>query len=468
MIAAFVLVAFVAGQDPVEKPAPSSKPPATTQKPSTQKPLPQKPLPQRPRAQKPAAQKPAAQKPAAATDVPSGPAVAITNARILTAADAPIEKGTIVLRGGRIAAVGANVAVPSGARVIDASGKTITPGFVESNTNLGIVEIPLSADGTADQTSTDPGVSAAFNVMDAFNPLSTAIPVARVDGITRALVVPGGTGHVLQGQAAVFDLAGEHVPASVSRPQAAMMAALGEAGAGVAGGSRATAMLRLRELLQDAIDFNTNRAAWQAAQRRDYVRSRLDLEALRPVVTGRMPLAIYANRASDLLAAMRLADEFRLKLVLMGAAEGWMVADELARRKVPVIIKPLTNIPSFDALAATLENAGRLHKAGVTLALSTFDTHRAGTLRQEVGNAISYGLDPDAALRSVTIVPAQLWGISDRAGSLEAGKDADLVIWSGDPFELTTAAEQVFIKGREMPMATRQSELLKKYRTIGR
>ena len=428
----------------------------------------EKPEAQKPAAQKPSVQKPAAQKPAPATAVPAGPAIAITNARIFTAAGPAIEKGTVVIRAGKIAAVGANVAVPAGARVIDASNKIVTPGFIESNTNLGIVEVSLSAEGTADQNSTDPGVSAAFDVTDAFNPFSTAIPVARVDGITRALVVPGGTGHIVQGQAAVFDLGGDHVPSSVTKPQAAMMAVFGEAGAGVAGGSRATALLRLRELLQDAADFNANRTAWLSAQRRQYVRSRLDLEALRPVVTGRMPLAIYANRASDLLAAMRLAEEFKLKLVLLGAAEGWMVAEEIARRRIPVVIKPLTNIPSFDALGATLENAARLQKAGVTLVLSSFDTNRAGTLRQEVGNAISYGLDADAALRSVTITPAQVWGIGDRAGSLEVGKDADVVIWSGDPFELTTAAEQVFIKGREMPMETRQSELLKKYRTIGR
>ena len=453
MIVVLTLVLCFGAQDPVERPPQVSKPPATSQKPS---------------AQKPARQTPAARKPAPAKNAPVGPAIAITNARILTAAGPAIAKGTIVIRGGTIVAVGANVSVPSGATVVDAAGRIVTPGFIESNTNLGIVEIPLSAEGTADQNSTDPGVGAAFDVTDAFNPRSSAIPVARVDGITRALVVPGGTGHLLQGQAAVFDLGGEFVPASVTKPRAVMMAALGEAGAGVAGGSRATAMLRLRELLQDAIDFTRNRTAWTTGQRREYVRSRLDLEALRPVVTGAMPLAIQANRASDLLAAMRLAEEFKLKLVLVGAAEGWMVADELAKRQVPVVIKPLTNIPSFDALGATLENAARLHKAGVTLVLSTFDTHRAGTLRQEVGNAVSYGLDPDAALRSVTITPAQVWGIADRTGSLEVGKDADLVIWSGDPFELTTAAEHVFIKGREMPMETRQTELLKKYRTITR
>ena len=227
-------------------------------------------------------------------------------------------------------------------------------------------------------------------------------------------------------------------------------------------------MLRLREALQDAADFLRNRVAFNAAQRRAYARGRLDLEALRPVLAGEIPLAVQANRASDILAAIRLGDEFKLRLVIVGAAEGWMVADELARRKIPVVVKPLTNIPSFDALGATLENAARLQKAGVTLVLSTFDTHRAGTLRQEVGNAISHGLDRDAALQSVTSVAARVWGVADRTGSLEIGKDADVVVWSGDPFELTTAAEHVFIRGREMSKATRQTELLKKYRTIGR
>ncbi len=400
--------------------------------------------------------------------ISTGPVVAIVNGTVRTAVGPTIERGTVLIRGGRITAVGRDVSVPAGATVIDAAGKVVTPGFIESNTNLGIVEIPLSAEGTADQSSTDPGIGAAFNVVDAFNPFSTAIPVTRVDGITRALVVPGGTGHLLLGQAAVFDLLGEQVPASVTRSPAAMMAVLGEAGAGVTGGSRASAMLRLRELLQDAVDFNRNRIAWNTGQRRDYARGRLDLEALRPVILGELPLAVSANRASDLLAALRLADEFKLKLILVGAAEGWKVAPQIAAAKVAVIVKPLTNIPSFDALGATLENAARLHRAGVTVALSSFETHRAQTLRQEAGNAVSYGLDREAALRAVTLTPAQIWGVATRTGSLEVGKDADVVIWSGDPFELTTSAERVFIKGREIPKTTRQSELLKKYRTIER
>jgi imidazolonepropionase-like amidohydrolase len=408
----------------------------------------------------------AAARPPQAAD--TGDVVAITNARILPVSGEPIARGTVVLRGGRIAAVGAAVAVPAGARVIDGTDKVVTPGWIESSTSIGVVEISGSAEGTADQASTDRTVSAAFNVIDAFNPLSSVVPVTRVEGITRAVVAPRGTGRVIRGLAAVVDLAGDQLPQSVTKGPAAMVAALGEAGAGSEGGSRAGALLRLREALQDAADFHRNRVAWNAAQRRPYALGRLDLEALKPVLDGEVPLAIEANRASDLLAAVRLADEFTLKLVLLGAAEGWMVAGELARRQVPVVIKPLTDIPSFDALGATLENAARLQQAGVTLVLTSFDTHNARNLRQEAGNAVAHGLDRDAALRAVTLAPARAWGIADRAGSLDAGKDADVVVWSGDPFELGTAAEHVFIKGREMPSRTRQTALLEKYRRLER
>jgi imidazolonepropionase-like amidohydrolase len=398
--------------------------------------------------------------------VVAGDTVAITNARVLPVSGPAIDRGTVLIRAGKIAAVGADVQVPAGARVIDATGKIVTPGWIESATQIGIVEIPSGAEGSDDQASTDKDLSAAFNVVDSFNGDSTVIPVTRVEGITRAVVMPAGTGHAILGQGALFDLSGSQVPASVVKAPVAMFANLGEAGAASEGGSRASAMLRLREALQDALDFMRNRAAWNTAQRRPYGRGRLDLEALGPVVRGELPLAINANRASDLLAAIRLADEFHLKLILMGAAEGWRVADELAARKVPVVVKPLTDIPSFDALGATLENPARLSKAGVTLVLSSFDTHNARNLRQEAGNAISNGLDRDAALRAVTLEPARVWGVADRVGSLEVGKDADLVVWSGDPFELTTGAEHVFISGREMSQDTRQKRLFEKYRVI--
>ena len=411
-----------------------------------------------------AAQTPA--RPAAQPAATGGTVVAITGARVLPASGPALERATVIIRDGRIAAVAADAAVPDGARIIDGTGKVVTPGFIDSSTQVGIVEIGLSADGTNDQRTTDPALGAAFSVLDAFNPHSTVIPVTRVEGVTRVLVLPGGTGHIFGGHGAVMDLGGAHVPESVTRAPAAMLAMLGEAGAGLAGGSRAAAMLRLRETLEDARDFGVNRQAFNAAQRRGYARSRLDLEALQPVLKGEIPLAVHANRASDLLAAMRLAEEFKLRVVLFGAAEGWMVAEEIARRKVPVVLKPLTNLPAFDSLGATLENAARLQAAGVTIAFSTFDTHNVRNLRQEAGNAIAYGLDPAAALAAVTITPARLWGVAERVGSLEAGKDADVVVWSGDPFELLTSAEHVFIKGREIPHDTRQRQLFERYRDL--
>jgi len=398
--------------------------------------------------------------------VATGEAIAITNARILPVSGPAIERGTVVIRGGRIVSVGTNVTAPAGARVIDAGGKTVTPGLIDSGIQTGTVEIPLSAEGTADENTTDTRVSAAFTVVDSFNGNSTVIPVTRVEGITRALITPGGTGNVFLGQGAVMDFSGAQVPDSVTRAPAVMVALLGEAGAAVAGGSRSTAMLRLREILDDARDYGINKVAYNAAQRREYARTRLDLEALQPVLKGQVPLAIQANRASDLLAAMRLADEFKLRLVLVGAAEGWMVAEQLARAKVPVVVKPLTNIPGFDSLGATLENAARLARAGVTVALASFDTQNARNLRQETGTAIANGLDRDAALQAVTLTPARLWGVADHVGSIEVGKDADLVVWSGDPFELTAGAERVFIKGVEVPRDTRQRQLLNKYRTL--
>jgi imidazolonepropionase-like amidohydrolase len=397
---------------------------------------------------------------------PTGEIVAITNARVLPVSGAAIERGIVLMQGGHITAVGANVAVPAGARVIDATGKIVTPGWLDAGVQTGIVEIPSSAEGTADESTTDARVSAAFTVVDSFNGNSTVIPVTRIEGITRTLVTPASTGNVFVGQAAVMDLSGDQVPGAVTRAPAAMVALMGESGAQVAGGSRATAILRMREMLEDARDYAANRTAFNAAQRREYVRSRLDLEALQPVLKGQEPLVVEANRASDLLAAIRLAHEFNIRLVLMGGSEAWMVADQLAAAHVPVVVKALTDIPTFDSLGATLENPARLAKAGVTIALATFDTHNSRTLRQEAGNAIAYGMSRDAALEAVTLTPATLWGVADRVGSLEPGKDADVVVWSGDPFELTTGPEHVFIKGREMPPDTRQTDLLKRYRTI--
>ena len=252
------------------------------------------------------------------------------------------------------------------------------------------------------------------------------------------------------------------------RSPAAMFAVLGEQGSHLAGGSRAAALLRLKEAFQDALDYAANRKAYDAGDRRSYALSRLDLEALLPVVRGQLPLVVAVDRASDIETVLRFGREWKLKLILSGATEAWKVAGQIAAAKVPVLVSPMEDRPdSFESLGATLENATRLHKAGVTLAFATGDAHNARNLKQAAGNAVANGLPWDAALEAITAAPARIWGIADHYGTLEPGKDADVVIWDGDPLELTTFADAVFIRGREMPMKSRQTELRDRYKDLG-
>ncbi len=400
---------------------------------------------------------------------PTDEVVAITGAKVYTVAGPPLENATVVIVGNMISAVGANVTVPAKARVIDARGKWVTPGFLDSSSRIGVVEIDAYDDTTEAQVEDD-RITAAFAVADGLNPLATNVAVTRVEGITRAVVVPRAGKSLIAGQAALIDLAPLPSPdprGMVELDPVAMIAVLGSQGAELSGGARGAAMLRLREALEDAEDFAANRKAWEGAQHRDYPLSRLDLDALVPVVQGELLLGVFVNRGSDIIAALHLAREYKLKLVVFGAADGWMVARELAAAKVPVVIDPMTNIPDFESLGATLENAARLAKAGVTVLFASFDAHNSRDLRHAAGEAVAYGMPWDAALRAVTAAPAEVWGIANRYGTLEEGKDADVVVWSGDPFELLTSAEHVFIKGVEVPPDTRQRALLQRYRKVG-
>src|SRR5437867_10738252 len=191
-----------------------------------------------------------------------------------------------------------------------------------------------------------------------------------------------------------------------------------------------------------------------------------DLEALLPVLRGELPLIAVANRKSDIATALRIGREYQLKLILAGAAEGWEIAAEIAQAGVPVLVEPLDNIPSYDALGIRYENAALLAKAGVKVVLMETDTHNARNLRQQAGNAVSYGMTWDQALRAVTLAPAEIFGVADRYGSLAPGKVANVVVWSGDPFEFTTGVEHVFIRGKEIALKSRQTELLERYRKL--
>jgi imidazolonepropionase-like amidohydrolase len=395
----------------------------------------------------------------------AGERVAVTGGTVHTMGPAgTLEDATVLVADGRIETVAAGLAPPPGYRVVDARGKVVTPGLFDSFSRLGVVEVSAVA-GSRDTSTDDDRITAAFRVADAFNPESTLVAVNRVEGLTRALVVPSAGASLLAGQASVVQLGTGSPP--VVEDRAAVYAVLGEGGAELAGGARGAALLRLREALADARDYARHREAWERRERRDYALSRLDLEALVPVVEGRVPLLVRAERASDLRAVLALAREECLDLVLAGAAEGWRVAAEIAAAGVPVILDPLVNLPgSFETLGATLENAARLHAAGVAVTFMSGEAHNARNVRQAAGNAAAYGLPREAALAALTSVPARVWGLGDRYGTLEPGREADLVVWDGDPLEVTAFADTVFIRGVEMPSQTRQGRLRDRYRDL--
>jgi imidazolonepropionase-like amidohydrolase len=391
--------------------------------------------------------------------------LAIVGATVYPVSGPPIEGATVLVRDGLIAAVGTDVPVPvDDFAVFDAEGKVVTPGFFDAGTQIGLVEIGLESTTVDSRVEGDP-VSAAFDVVDGLNPNSTLIPINRLGGVTTTAALP--TGGLIAGQGAVIDLTGETVEEMLVKPRAAMVASFGPGAAAATGGARGAASLRLREVLEDARYWASHREAYDRGEVRPLSVSRLDLEALQPVLAGEIPLVVQVDRASDILAVLRIAEEYGVRPVIRRGTEAWMVAEQLAERSVPVIVKPLTSLPDgFDRLGARFDNAAILHEAGVAVAVSSFQSHRAHNIGLEAGNAIRFGLPWEAALRAVTLTPAEIYGVADRYGSIEAGKVGNLVVWSGDPFELSSRAEEVIIRGVRVPRESRQLELLERYRTL--
>jgi imidazolonepropionase-like amidohydrolase len=431
---------------------------------------------------------------AAATLAIAAPAsaetIAIVNAHIFTCGSmGEIANGTVVIRDGKIQLVAQGNQAPKDARVIDAHGGVVTPGLIDSETQLGAVEVGALGN---DLTVKGADVGAAFDVSYALNPDTTLGPVARLGGVTGAVVMPlpagGGfedeedqaatedtagapskesaTAGLFVGQAAVVQLA--EGPDMLVKPRVAMVAPLGNLGAKTAGGARGAEFVELKEAIDDARWYARNRAAYDKGETRDLHLSRADLEAMIPVIEGRQPLVLMVDRASDIRAALKLAREEHLKIILDGAAEGWRVADEIAAAHVPVIVYPLEDLPGdFERLGATLENAGRLSNAGVTVMFKAADgSHRVRETRYDAGNAVAHGMKWQAALDAITINPARAFGVDGQVGSLDAGKDADLVVWSGDPFEPATQPVAVIINGREQPLTSRQIELERRYKDL--
>jgi imidazolonepropionase-like amidohydrolase len=398
--------------------------------------------------------------------------IAIVGGRVLPVSGPAIENGTVLIRDGKIAAVGANVAVPAGAQRVDARGKVVTPGLIDAATELGLQEIGAVSTTVDWNARGRDSVYAAFRVWEGFNPASVLVPAARAGGVTTVLVAPRGG--LVSGQGAMMQLVVGTRDAKdmVLRGPSAMFATYGP-GEDVGAHSRADLLQKLRTLVEDARWYAQHRAEFDRGQTRPLSASRADLEAMQQVIDGRLPLIVSADQASDILTMIDFATRNKLKLMVAGGAEAWEVADKLAAAHVAVLTGAMNNIPnSFTQLGARQDNVALLRKAGVAVAIignaggGDEEAFNVRNIRFEAGNAVAYGADAPDALRAITLAPAELFGIADRVGTLAAGKDADVVIWSGDPFEFATQPEHVYVRGKEDTAPTRQDLLEQRYKSL--
>jgi imidazolonepropionase-like amidohydrolase len=375
-----------------------------------------------------------------------------------------LERADVRVRGGRIVEVGPALSAASGATIIEAKGRSLTPGLFGGITGLGVSEIELE-DATVDIAAlVDSGASGPgfvprpeFDVTAAFNPDSSAIGVNRLEGITFAMIAPHANGTLFAGQGAVARLDGSVDPfIAASRTQFLELGPLATAGVGYSRGAQFM-------LLEQASREASKGAALQAG----------DVRLLTPAgreVLGRYlaggRIAFHVDRAPDIRQVLDFAQKHGLRPVIVGGAQAPRLAAQLAQANVPVVLDPLQNLPgTFDQLGETLENAAQLHRAGVPVVFTHFvaPTNNAHKVRQAAGVAVAHGLPWDAALEALTATPASVFGLGANAGRIVAGAPADLVLWSGDPLEVSSVAEQVWIDGQPQVMRSRQTELRDRY-----
>lgn len=419
--------------------------------------------------------------PAVFAQTQSSNTYAITHAKIFTLAGSPIEDGTLVIRDGKIAAVGASVEVPAGAQVIDAKGLQVYPGLFDPITQMGLREIG-AVSATVDSSETgsfNPDVVAATAV----SPSSEHIPVTRAAGITEALAVPGSGGFdsggargVLGGQASAIHLAGWAIEEMLLKKSAAMVLnwprietrsfdfetfSRKEKPYTEAKQEYEKQVNELTEWLERARHYSQ---AMEKSSAGKYDRD-LKLEALVPVIRGELPLLVFADRARDIRNAVEYCDKQNLRMILAGGDEAYKVKDLLRSKSIPVVLRPVLTSPvdEDDPYDRLLSQPAELAAAGVKLAFGSFDNSFARRLGQNAANAVAYGLPYDEALRAVTVNPAQILGLGNQIGTLETGKIANVIITNGDPLEISTDVRYLFIKGQLTSTNNRHKSLYEKY-----
>ncbi len=387
---------------------------------------------------------------------------ALTNASIQTVTNGVITNGTIILSGGKIVDIGTNVTIPAGATTIDCKGLWIYPGIIDGGTHIGLLEFGQVEQASDQQESGQ--VIPQMKALTAVNPNTPIIPVTRVSGVTTVIVYP--TGGLIPGTAALMDLHG-YVPDQmfagfegicVNFPNTGRRGFFDRRTDEEVKKAAEKALNQLNETWDKAVQYAKLDSATGGKGMTYYP----EMQALMPAVRGEKPLMIEANAAKDITAALKWIKEKKVKkAILTGVAEGWRVADDIAKANIPVVTGPVLALPSrdYDRYDKAYANAGLMKKAGVKVALRTNDTENVRNLLYNAGFAATYGMGKEDALKAVTIVPAEIFGVASQMGSLEKGKNATLFICDGDPFETKTQVKHVFIDGWQMPMNTRQTDL---------
>lgn len=405
--------------------------------------------------------------------IPPRGTFAIRNARIVTVSGPDIENGTVVIRDGKIEAVGTDVSVPAGAQTIDGSGLSVYPGMIDTATNMGLVEVPQGANGTVD-TSEVGDLNPNAKAITAVNPHSAHIAVTRVEGITSTLTAP--TGGLISGQAALINLLGTAQKEMAVVPHFALVInypRIGGGGGGF-GGFQPPANLsetltanerrveQIRKMLRDAEAYGRAQDAYEKDKTLPRPDRNVVLEPLVPYVRGEQPVIFRADREGEIRGALRFAEEMKLKPIILGGNDAWKVASLLKEKNVPVILTGVFSLPSRedDAYDVLYEQPAKLQQAGVRFAISTGDAGaEVRNLAQYAGMAAAFGLSKADAVKSVTLYPAQIMNVADRLGSIEAGKMANLVVTDGDLLEIRTRIRYLFIDGRPVVLSSRHTEL---------
>ncbi len=381
-----------------------------------------------------------------------------------------IPGGTVLIKDGRILEVGKDLAIPQGATVVDAKGKIVMPGMIDSNTNVGLNEIEMVT-ATRDEDEGTDVVTPQVWVGDAYMPASEVIPVTRMNGITSVLVAPGEN-NVIGGISMLAELDGRLTSELTVKARVGMHLSLGEPPKEKWGDknvvqTRMGIVAKVREVLTKAQEYARKLEEYEKkkddpkAEKPGYDAKML---ALVPVVRGEMPVIVRAHKVDDIRTALRLADEFKLKIILSHGTEAWKIADELAKRKIPVLVGPINQQPSeIETGGATYENADILFRAGVKIAIQTGDTHNVRNLPFMAGLACAYGLPEEEALKAMTVNPAEIFGVADQVGVLAKGARADVVIVDGSPIQPRSKVVAVYIRGRQIDLSSRQKELMEKW-----